>query len=86
MASKDKALDLNSDITELKGFGPKKAELLKKLGLFRLRDMLYYYPRGYEDRRNVKQISALNNEERALVKAKVLLVSPGMGLRPQKDA
>ncbi|MBR0131052.1 MAG: ATP-dependent DNA helicase RecG, partial [Firmicutes bacterium] len=79
MASKDKALDLNSDITELKGFGPKKAELLKKLGLFRLRDMLYYYPRGYEDRRNVKEISALNNEDRALVKAKVLLVSPGRG-------
>ncbi len=75
----EKTLELNSKITELKGFGPKKAALLEKLGLFRLADMLYYYPRGYEDRRNVKQISELGNEERALVRARVLLVSPGRG-------
>ncbi|BAU11770.1 DNA helicase [Leptolyngbya sp. NIES-3755] len=36
-------------ITYLPGIGPKSAEKLAKLGLYYVRDMLYYYPRDYID-------------------------------------
>ena len=36
-------------LTYLKGMGPKNSERLAKLGLFTVRDMLYYYPRDYID-------------------------------------
>ncbi|MDJ0702648.1 MAG: ATP-dependent DNA helicase RecG [Leptolyngbyaceae cyanobacterium MO_188.B28] len=44
---KKTALDLA--VTYLKGMGPKNSERLAKLGLFTVRDILYYYPRDYID-------------------------------------
>ncbi|MCB4755689.1 MAG: ATP-dependent DNA helicase RecG [Elusimicrobia bacterium] len=35
----------------LKGVGPQKATLLKKLGLGTVEDLLFYFPRNHEDRR-----------------------------------
>lgn len=40
---------LNESITKIKGIGPRKAEALGKLGLFSLRDLLYYFPRTHRD-------------------------------------
>lgn len=42
---------LNSDIKNLKGVGEKKAALLHKLSLYNIWDVLYFFPKGYEDRR-----------------------------------
>ena len=67
--TKNSVLSLESNITGLKGFGPKKAQLMEKLGLRRLGDMLWYYPRGYEDRRKLVNICDLKDGERALTKA-----------------
>lgn len=39
----------NREIQYLKGIGAKRAELFHKLGIFTVDDLLYYYPRGYED-------------------------------------
>ena len=36
-------------ITSLKGIGPRKAESLGRLGLFSLKDLLYFFPRGHRD-------------------------------------
>lgn len=47
---------LNLPIQYLKGVGPKKANLLKKLGIETVKDALYYLPYQYEDRRNKKSI------------------------------
>ena len=55
--NKENALFLNSPLTVLKGIGPKKAELFKKLGIFSVLDLLYHLPRSYEDRRTIKKIS-----------------------------
>ena len=60
--------NLNKDIQYIKGIGPKKAYKLNKLGIFTLKDLLYYFPRQYEDRSNVKKIMYLQNEEKATVK------------------
>ncbi len=75
----DNTFTLTSQITKLKGFGSKKAQSLEKLGIRTLKDVLFYYPRGYEDRRNIKHISDLADGERALVQAKVLMIRQGRG-------
>ena len=43
----------------IKGVGPKRAALLEKLGIVSARDILYYLPFRYEDRRNFKKIRDL---------------------------
>jgi len=43
-------LDMTS-IQFLKGVGPKKAELFGRLGIETLEDLLFYFPRAWEDRR-----------------------------------
>jgi ATP-dependent DNA helicase RecG len=43
----------------LKGVGPKRAELLAKLGVYTARDLLYHVPRRYEDASTVSRIGDL---------------------------
>ena len=50
---------LNAKLTVLQGVGPKNAESLEKLGMQTLGDMLYYFPRRYEDYSQLKPIQAL---------------------------
>lgn len=50
---------LDTELTYLKGVGPKRAEALQKLGLKTVYDLLYYFPARYEDRRTVKPIAQL---------------------------
>ncbi|MEF3279807.1 MAG: ATP-dependent DNA helicase RecG [Elusimicrobiota bacterium] len=45
------------NIKYLKGVGPKRADILSKLEIFTLKDILFYFPRGYEDRRIFKKES-----------------------------
>ena len=40
---------LDQPLTYLKGMGPKNSERLAKLGLYNIRDVLYYYPREHLD-------------------------------------
>src|SRR5699024_12843830 len=40
----------SSDLQYVKGIGPKKAYKLNKLGIFTLKDLLFYFPRQFEDR------------------------------------
>lgn len=47
--SPNRDIPLVQAITYLPGIGPKSAEKLAKLGLYYVRDMLYYYPRDYID-------------------------------------
>ncbi|NQT22571.1 MAG: ATP-dependent DNA helicase RecG, partial [Candidatus Omnitrophica bacterium] len=56
----------------LKGVGPKRAELLKRLGINTVEDLLYYLPRRYEDRSNITDIKDLRISEYQTIKAKVL--------------
>ncbi len=47
-----------SDICELSGVGKTRKEQLNKLGIFTLKDLLFYFPRSYENRGNISLISA----------------------------
>ena len=54
--SEIKEFNLNQNIQYLKGVGPKKAELLNKMGIYNIKDLLEYYPRNYEDRTRLSNI------------------------------
>lgn len=58
--------DIKNDVKYLKGVGPAKSLLLNKLGINTIKDLIEYYPRSYEDRRNLKNISELLDGEYAL--------------------
>ena len=50
---------LDAELTVLQGVGPRNAESLNKLGMQTLSDMLYFYPRRYEDYSQLKPIQSL---------------------------
>ncbi len=50
---------LNASLTVLSGVGPKNAAMLARLGLRTLGDMLYHFPRRYEDYSQLKPIREL---------------------------
>lgn len=58
---------LDAKLTVLQGIGPKHADTLSKLGLQTLGDMLYYYPRRYDDYSSLKPIKDLFYGEQVTV-------------------
>ena len=50
---------LSAPLSVIKGAGPRRIALLEKLGLRTIYDLLFFFPRKYENRRNVRKISAL---------------------------
>lgn len=61
-----------SSVTELKGIGKKKADILASYGIFDIRDIVERFPRKYEDRRNITPVSELVPDKDQLVRAKVV--------------
>ena len=64
--------DLDKSIQYIKGVGPKRAQSLGKLGIHTVKDLLYYFPRTYQDRSRVEEISNLTDGATAMVKGIVL--------------
>lgn len=60
-------INLEEDVKYTKGVGPKKVELLNKLGIFTLKDLITYYPRTYEDRSKPKFLYDCEDGEEVLV-------------------
>lgn len=58
---------LDAPLTVLQGVGPKHAATLENLGLHTLGDMLYYFPRRYEDYSQLKPIKDLWYNEQVTV-------------------
>lgn len=62
-------MNLTEDVKYVKGVGPQKVKLLNKIGIFNVKDLITYYPRGYEDRSKPKNICECANGEVALIEA-----------------
>lgn len=60
-----------SAIEHLKGIGPAKAKLFERLGISSVADLLHYYPRTYQDRRE-NAAAELNPPSLTVFKGKVL--------------
>ena len=62
-------VDLEKDVKYIKGVGPNRVKLLNKLNIFTLHDLITYFPRTYEDRGKVKNISECIDGEETLIEA-----------------
>lgn len=69
------------DVQYLKSVGPRRVRLLKKLGICTIGDLLYYFPRDYDDRSSLKPARAYGNGEQATVRG---VVTGGEEKRPRK--
>lgn len=63
---------LESPVRFIKGVGEKRAYVLSKLGIKSARDLLYHFPRRWEDRRHFKKIGELMDGEKATILGKVI--------------
>ncbi len=68
-------LGLSAPLTVIQGIGPKHADTLARLGLKSLEDLLYYFPRRYDDYSQLKPISRLFYREDVTVIGSVKSVS-----------
>ncbi len=66
--------DLTTSVAGLRGVGAKRAELLEKLGVLTVEDLLYYLPRRLEDRTRFVSIGSLASGDEAVVRGKILAV------------
>ncbi len=68
----------------IKGVGPKWAKTLGALDIYSVRDLLYYFPRDYEDRRKVTKVKNVQPGQKYTLKVKVANIKiekPRKGLK-----
>ena len=63
---------LDEPIETLPGIGPKRAALLANLGIATVRDLLFHFPRDYQDRRHITPIAEVNEGDTVTVEAEVV--------------
>ncbi|MCD5391037.1 ATP-dependent DNA helicase RecG [candidate division NPL-UPA2 bacterium] len=63
---------LKTPVQYVKGVGPKRAQILARIGIETLSDLLYYFPRRYEDRSHLKPISQVQMGTVETIKGEVL--------------
>ena len=62
-------MSIYDPILIIKGIGPKKVKYFNQMGIFSIKDLLYYFPRAYEDRSKIKNISSMEVGEKAYIRA-----------------
>lgn len=78
-------MELQDRITTLNGVGPKKAEAFARLGVETIEDLIFTFPRIYEDRKNIVKIEKLREGETALFTGSVDAIRPGGFSRGRKS-
>jgi ATP-dependent DNA helicase RecG len=78
-------MNLENKVTAVKGIGPSKSVALSKLNIESIEDFLFFYPRDYEDRRELRNIISLRDGDTALVKGTLILLVKGRGRIPRKQ-
>jgi len=63
---------MNLPITSLKGIGPKRAEFFAAKGIVTVRDLIFFTPNRYEDRRRVFPIGKTAEGQSVWIRGKVL--------------
>lgn len=62
-------IELEKNVKYVKVVGPARVELLNKIGIFTLKDLITYYPREYEDRSETKKLCECYDGENATIEA-----------------
>ncbi len=63
---------LHAPVTKIRGIGEKQAKNLEKLNVFTIKDLLYLFPRRYDDYSQLKSIQQLRYGEEVTILAKVV--------------
>lgn len=71
MNKSSNTLRAEDSVLKVPRIGPKKADLLAKMGIYNLADALLTYPRDYEDHTALRKIGELQPGEKACVRAVV---------------
>jgi ATP-dependent DNA helicase RecG len=71
----DSKESLLKNVQYLKGVGPRRFALLKRLGIQTIYDLLYYFPREYQDRSNIQNIQNIPENAVVTVKGRVVEVN-----------
>ncbi|KPJ69794.1 hypothetical protein AMJ44_02405 [candidate division WOR-1 bacterium DG_54_3] len=66
---------LDTPVQYLKGVGPKVAKLLGKLGIETIEDLIYFFPRDYEDRTQIKPIAKLSPSDFEIIRGEVISIN-----------
>ena len=64
--------DLDNSPQYVKGVGPRRAELLERLGVRTVRDLLMLFPRDYQDRTHIVPVAELKPGMTATVKGEIV--------------
>ena len=59
----------------LKSLTAREAEKIRNLNIDTLHDLLYYFPRAYDDRTNIKKIAELRGDEYVVLKVQFMTIS-----------
>ena len=65
-------LNIEDQIRYIKGVGTRISDILAKRGVTTVEDLIFYFPRKYEDRRNVQTISSIRHNGKYVVLGTVL--------------
>lgn len=71
----EESVSLETPVQYLKGVGPRRAAVFKRLGIRTLRDLITHFPRRHEDRRQFLPIAALEPGVKATVHGRISGVS-----------
>ncbi len=72
VSNKEKRGEEMRDIKSLAGVGEARAKMFAKRGIKSVYDLLYFFPRGYEDRKEIKDIADCYGGENVCVKGQVM--------------
>lgn len=67
-------MNFEQGIQFIKGVGPKKAQILKSLGIENIYDLVTYYPKRYSDQSEVTPIAMLNPDETVNIAGRILTI------------
>lgn len=70
-------MDLYGSAGQIKGVGPKKLMALNKLNIYTVDDLIFNYPRDYQDLSKITEIAKLEMNCNSFIKAKVDLIIKG---------
>jgi ATP-dependent DNA helicase RecG len=65
-------MNLKTPINQIKGIGGQKYNCFKKIGIEKVEDLLFYFPRKYINLKQIKKISNLKEGEKVTVKGNVI--------------
>lgn len=74
-------MNIDDNIKNLKSVGPKRLKLLNSIGIFSIKDLLYFYPRRYEDSSKILKLSEGIIGEKSTFRCRILSLLDNRNLR-----